>query len=233
MAAFLAPLIGGGIGALAGLFSKPKPITTTTDQTSTTDMWNRPEYDSNQLELRNRLINQYLASLEDEGDYWSGYSRTGMANLANSGAAASRNIENLLAARGIRGGAAGSALAIPQVNQQMQQATFLNSLPQLIDQRRREIQSQAGQFFSSMPYAQHQTGTQRTQGTNVQSGGNLSNLGAMFSQGLQGYAYGLGRGTATQTPQGPPAPIIGGTVPTQQLPSWLAPKYPGWDPTIR
>lgn len=238
-----AQALGLGLSALSGLgglFSKPKPQVTTTNQNSFFDEMQRPVYDSNQLELRNRLINAYLGQMEDEGDYWSGYATQGMANLAQGGDASRRFIENLLASRGIRGGAAGAALAMPVLQQQMQQAGFLNSIPQLVDKRRREVLGETFGFLSSLPTGTSRSGTSQTTGRSETSGGHPSDLGNFLGGMVPSLAwqYGLANQKPPtyniNIPQLPQAPQTGLTapnvfqtpgVPTQSLPDFLVPKY--------
>lgn len=206
MASIAIPLAISGISALGGLFgSRPKTTTESIDRTQTHDSTMTPTRDFKSQSLQDLLINHYLDQLQSQDDYFSGYQNEGLSNINKSTDAASRSIQNILAARGIRGGAAGSALATPLVSGMQQKASFLNSIPQLRDQRNQSILQQTGSFLSSLPVGQTTHGTETTKGTSTTTGngnmlaGGLSSLGTtlagLYGAGAFGKPGGSGSGT--------------------------------------
>lgn len=202
MASFAIPLAISGISALGGLLgSRDKKTTQTVDQTQTNDSTTTPTRDFKSQSLQDLLINHYLDQLQSNDDYFSGYTNEGLSNINKSTDASSRSIQNLLAARGIRGGAAGAALSSPVVSGMQQKASFLNSIPGLRDQRNQSILQQTGSFLSSLPVGQtsHSTATNKGTTTTVGQGnmaaGGLSSLGTTLA-GLYGAGAFSGNGSS-------------------------------------
>jgi len=194
MASFAIPLAISGISALAGLFGNRAKQQQQTS-TSTTDQTTRPEYDDKALYMRNLLMDQYLDRMRQNEDVYQGYTNEGIKQINQGSDITSRAIDNLLSARGLSGSSAGAASQISnQMNRGNQQASFLNSIPLLRDQRQQQNLLQGGQFFSSLPYAQHQTGTTTQKGTVTQPGNMLggmlgslgTTLGGLYGQGAFG-----------------------------------------------
>jgi hypothetical protein len=114
---------------------------------------------------------------------------------------------------------AGAGLSAPLLASMGQKSTLLNSIPMLQDQRRQGILKDTSGFLSSLPIAQHRTGTtmndSTTTGTNT-TPGNM--LGGAF-QGAATMLAGLyGNGAYGKQPTTP------GKLPTTGLPSWAPPQ---------
>jgi hypothetical protein len=196
MAGLALPLITTGISALANIFAN-KPKTTTTD---TTGNWNSqesqtPTFTNWQSQLLGMLTNQYLDQMKPGAldQMFNNYAGQGAANIAQGGLAATHNIQNLMASRGIRGPAAAFASAVPQVSQQAQLSSLYNSIPLLKQQYMNQMLGQAGQFAASIPHGMNQvgSGTQTQHSTQTGSGNQVA--GGLFGlgQGLAGM-YGSG-----------------------------------------
>jgi hypothetical protein len=194
MAGFALPLIMQGASLLGGLFGNKKQTQTQTqNQNSSYNNTNRPVYDDNILNLRNRLAAEYMSNLENGPADMNGEIINSLGNFNRAGDQSSRLMENILASRGIRGPAAGYALSMPRINQQMQSANYLNSVPQMMEQRRFNNLGQSSQFLQSLPYGQNQSGTSNSQSTGTQTTPS-NTLSGGFQSLADMLAYQYGRG---------------------------------------
>lgn len=187
-----------GIGTLGGLFGNKGNSQNSTqkiDQTQSTDMTTRPVYDTKTAILRDYLINLFMDRAQGNDDYFQGYTAQGLQDLNKQQQMASTQIANMLAARGIRGSAAGAALANPIIAHQQGVSSFINSIPQLKDQRQSQILKDTGSFLATLPVGTNQFGTQTTKGTttgNVQQSGNMVGGGLMNLGSMMAGLYGMG-----------------------------------------
>lgn len=185
------PLAISGISALSGLLANRKKQAEQTS-TQTTDTTSAPQYDDKALYMRNMLMDQYLDRMRFNEDMFQGYSNEGLRQINQGNDITSRALENILASRGLSNTSAGVSSQVQnQINRGNQQASFLNSIPLLRDQRQQQNILGAGQFFSSLPYATHQTGTQRSTGTATQPGNALGGMFGSLGTTLAGL-YGQG-----------------------------------------
>lgn len=153
------------------------------------DLLTMPEYDPKSLALRNILINNYMDRLNVGEDLWGGYTTQGLSNINQNADYTGQIINNILASRGVRGGAAGWANALAQTNRLKQQSEFLNQIPLAKDQWQQQNLQNVAQFFSSLPVGQRNTGVTQQFGSSAQ----------------RGYTHGYGQGTATD-----PGNMLGG-----------------------
>ena len=237
----------GVLSGLGGLFSNRGGKTTqntNSTQTQNVDMSTMPQYDPKAQSLRDYLINLYMDNLKSNDDYFQGYTANGMSEINKSADASQRQIENALASRGIQGPMAGAGLAAPMVARQGQVSSFLNSIPQLRDQRQQGILQSGSQFLNSLPVGQKQTGTNTTTG-NSQTvnttpgnmlGGFFGNLGTSLA-GMYGEgAFGAPKTQAASNPQPSvpawQAPATYGINSNWQMPTTFgAPLANPWTPT--
>lgn len=195
MASLAIPLAISGISALAGLFGNRKK---TTEQKSTStehsDSSNMPVYDASTEIMKKLLMDRFLGRTEDTGDYLSGYAHNGLQNINSAYNTGQNNIESILAARGLgRTSAGASSLVQNQINRANQSANFLNTLPQMADERYRNSLSDAANFFKAIPVGQHTVGdsTRNTTGTATDPGNMVGGTFASLGSTLAGL-YGSG-----------------------------------------
>lgn len=181
-------LLMGGSSLLGGLLGNRKQEQTSTysnNSNSTTS--SNPVYEGNIRSLRDRLVGDYMSSLENFDNDFVGETINGVSNINSGADASSRLMENILASRGIRGPAAGYAMSMPRIQQQSQTATYLNSLPALKEQRRANLLSGAGSFLSTLPLGNYsstntsQSGTQTGTTPGNMAGGGLQSLATMLA----------------------------------------------------
>lgn len=201
----LVPLAISGISALGGLLSnRKKEITSTQDQTQTTNIDQRsmPEYDPQQQQMRSMLMHQFLGRTEDDNDYWSGYRRQGIEDINQQAGLTDEAISNVLASRGLGGSSAGaSSLIGSQLNRGRQISSLINQVPLMADARRRQNLLDASGFFSNLPVGSHQTGTNTSTGHTKTVQTDPGNpLGGMFGN-LAGTLSGLFGAGAFSKPQ--------------------------------
>lgn len=207
----LIPLAISGISALAGMFgNRAKKLES---ESSSTSSFNRsgtsmPTYDEKTRQMRDQLMHAYLDPLGYDPDL-SGYQAEGVGEINRGSDLMDRSIENMLASRGLSGTSAGATSRIMNyLNRGNQLSSFINSIPMLAEDRRRQNLQMAGQFFSQLPYGQTttergtQTGTQK--GTQTQPGnmlgGGLMGLGTSLV-GLYGEgAFGKPGGNTSSAP---------------------------------
>ena len=159
-----------GLGVLKGIFgNKGSKQIQDTRQDQYTDITNETLYDPQARALKDKLINAYLFSLENNDDFFSGYQKQGLSTILGDADTASSGINNMLASRGIRGPAAGYASIIPRMNAMNQSSTFRNSIPLLADQYQRQKMGEASEFLSSLPLSKRTFGNTTTTGHNVQT----------------------------------------------------------------
>jgi hypothetical protein len=194
MAGFALPLIMSGASLLSGLLGNRKQEQVQTqNSTSNYNNTSKPVYDGNMLELRNRLVAAYLSSMEDFDSNMDGEILGGLGNINQAGNQSSSLMERILASRGIRGPAAGYAMSMPRIQQQMNSANYLNTIPQMREQRKYTNLQNAGNFLQSLPVGQNQYGTQEQNSTT--RGTIPSNmLGGGFNSLASSLAYQAGRG---------------------------------------
>lgn len=203
MASFVLPIISG----LAGLFGggSQKQTTQSTQQqqsgsqqgfTSGTSSTN-PNLSPLQTMLEN-LFGSKAAALAENPIDLSGYEASGIKNINDSTDAASKNIANILASRGLSFSPyAGSSLAQPQIAAAGQQSQFINSLPLLMRQLQMGDISSLEDAFKSMPFGQTSTSS-GTSDINTNMTGSSTSKGVQSSPGgmLAGLFGGLGAGLA-------------------------------------
>ncbi len=157
---FLLPILAGGAGALS---NRPS---TTTGTSSTT-----PNLPQNAQDLRSSIIGQYQDLLGKDPNL-SGYESSGL-NQINTGFDEQRKaLEGNLAARGITGPAAETAMQNLE-NQRFSQGTqFRNQIPLLQTQMKQNILGSALSGFTGLTptYGSTQKGSQTTPG-NILGGG--------------------------------------------------------------
>lgn len=199
MAAFLGPLLGTGISALAGLFGAKKQSTSDTTSNSTTT----PDLSNQQQQLLQSIIaggeNQYNQATD-----LSGYQAQGLQNINNNANLQSKTVQNLMASRGLSySPAAVNAIAQPAAAKQSQSSQFENSIPLLQQQLKQSSLQQLMQSFGLIPTASTTSGTSNTTQTGTVNpvGAALSGGGAgMYSSGLSGLLGNLfGGGNGVQS----------------------------------
>jgi hypothetical protein len=205
-----------GITALAGLFAnRKKQQEQRQTQTQDINELSSPEYDPKTQIMRDTLMNHYLDRLGSDDDFFKGYTQTGLRNINQSYDNTNESINNLLASRGLgRTSAGASSLVGNAINRGNQQSSFMNTIPQLQDQRSLANLQGASGFFNQLPIATRRSGqnTSTTVG-NTEIAGN--ELGGTFG-GLANSLFGL-YGAGAFTPKKP-------------TPTMPAPQY-GYDPT--
>jgi hypothetical protein len=232
----LASVVLGGLGGALGNRAQTSNQTSTTHGVQNVDNLTRPEYDPKSQLLRDHLINAYMSNLEGNDDFFSGYTNQGLSNINASTDAATRQIQNVLANRGIQGPMAGAGLSAPLLASMGQKSNLLNSIPMLQDQRRQSILKDTSGFLSSLPIGQHTTGTttsdSTTKGTqttpsNMLAGmfqGAGSTLAGLYGSGAfrkDGPVTGMPEGSYNSNPQ-----IDWGTSQAPQTPIAPPPMYP-------
>lgn len=217
MAGFAIPLAVSGISALAGgLLNKNKKQQQTTRSNNSSDVssdtWNIPQYDSYGEEMRQKLLNSYMGSLDEDPDL-SGYQAQGQSNINQMNDVRTMALRNSLSSRGL------SYSPIAPLAQQQndnarigEQASFLNTIPLLQRKMRDERLAAAGGFFKGLPVgsrnlssgAQHQSQEGFSEGTQPgnPAGGALAGLGTSLA-GL--YGYGAFDGAFKKKPSYDPA----------------------------
>lgn len=208
-----------GLSALGGLFSNRSGTTkqsSTSNSTQHQDSTSNPVYDPKSQALRDILINYYLDNLKSNGDFFNGYTQEGLSNINKSADSSQRQMENMLASRGIQGPMAGAGLTAPLMQRQGQVSNFLNSIPMLQDQRQQGILSSGAQFLSSLPVGQHNVsdGISTTNSTGSQTTpGNM--LGGLFGNaGIA--AMGLWGNKASSSPQTSSPSVVSASLPASQ-----------------
>lgn len=181
-------LLMGGSSLLGGsLGNRKQEQTSTYSNNSNSTTSSNPVYEGNIRSLRDRLVGDYMSSLENFDNDFVGETINGVSNINSGADAYSRLMENILASRGIRGPAAGYAMSMPHIQQQSQTATYLNSLPALKEQRRANLLSGAGSFLSTLPLGNYsstntsQSGTQTGTTPGNMAGGGIQSLATMLA----------------------------------------------------
>lgn len=196
MATLALPLITAALSGLSGLFGNRK------SQQETSESWNQnssgtqtPQYDPVAGAFRDSLIYKILDSLNKGNDqnYWDSYTRGALGKINTNSEFLDTILNSQLAARGIRGPAAGFAGALGTVNRLNQQAGVMNQIPLLQEEMRRANMGQALQLFGQIPYGTQttQTSSGTRKGTNLQPG---NQLGGLFGSLGSSLAYLIGRG---------------------------------------
>jgi hypothetical protein len=182
MAAFLAPLIGTGVSALAGLFgAKPKPTVTTTNSNSTTnatgsiDNTSQPILNDSQQMLANLFTGAASNQFKNGAPDLSSYTANGLQNINKAADIRSKTASNILASRGLSFSPSGvQDLINPESDRLAQSTQFLSQIPLL----KRQFQQQNIQglmdAFKIQPFGQQTNGTSdqtsNTQGSSTQTG---------------------------------------------------------------
>ena len=201
MASFIAPILGGLLGGLGGLFGGNATKNVNSSQnnsgTSSSQTQNYGTTSPNLSPLQSMLSNMFggqAAALSQQDPNLTGYTAQGLQNINQSTNAASKNVSNQLASRGLSFSPyAATAMAQPQIAAAGQQSNFLSSIPLL--QRSLQQQNIAGleSAFSALP-----TGTTSTSGGNTnqqqQSSMNGVNIQSTPGGGVAGGISGLGGG---------------------------------------
>jgi len=157
-------LIGGllsALGGLGGAFAKPQTSDTTSNSSTT------PQYDPQNLALRNQLLQLYADRTSGKGatDFQNSYTLGGLNNLRRTAGVNQQAVSDMLTARGIgRTTAGGSALADTSYRTGSGFADFLNNIPMIMDQRQAANLSAAGGYQASLPVGSNTTGTSHTVG---------------------------------------------------------------------
>lgn len=151
-----------GLGALGGLFPR-KQISDTTSSSTTT-----PNYDPQNLALRNQLLDLYQKRTSGEGAaaFQNSYTMGGLSNLRRTAATNQQSVSDMLTARGIgRTTAGGSALADTSYRSGGDFASFLNNIPMIMDQRQAANLAAAGGYQASLPVGSTTSGSSHTVGS--------------------------------------------------------------------
>ncbi len=189
------PLALSGISALAGLFgnkndSNRSTINQTTNNQASSS--STPQLDWETNDLKRALIARYKDSIlrSDSGEDLSGYEAQGLNTINRSSDLRTNSIRNSLAARGLSySPIAALAPAFSDAARYSDTGSFRASLPLLQRQLREKTLSEAGSFFSRIPYGSSSQvdSSQHTDANNtgVQQGNPVGG-------GLEGLAASLG-----------------------------------------
>lgn len=178
MSAWLGAALAG-LSGLSGLIPKKQVSTTSTDQTTL------PTYDPASLSFRDMLMRMFTENIKGDNTFGDNLRTEGLQNIGNTSNLAARSFGDILSSRGINRTTAGSsALGDVSYKSGRDISAFLNHLPLLLDQRKQDLLSGAGSFFSSLPTGSRVTGTSRTEGTVP---GGFSGLLQGGSEGLATY----------------------------------------------
>lgn len=206
MATLAAPLIGGLVSGLAGLFGGGPQKTATQQTTNSSNSSNgtssssvNPNLSAEQQQLSNTygegLLNQY-----NQGTDLSGYKASGLQQINNTSNAAKKATDNMIASRGQSFSPAGATADIAQnINSGNQQSSFLNSIPLLQKQLQSQNLSQLIQGFSALPTAVSSNGTSSNNSTGTSTTTGNGSLVAPGGQ-LGGAIAGIGSGLAVGYP---------------------------------
>jgi hypothetical protein len=191
--AFAIPALLTGASFLGGLFGGKSKNSGTINQTTT----NTPTYDPLAGGFRDYLINQFQNNLQDNPQFDSSYIAGGVKNIQRSTGVANDALQSLLESRGLARTTAGASLGGEQAYRAGSQISdFLTQAPLTLDQRRQQLLTNAGGFFSTLPYSTSQTTTGKTTG-NYTGGG----VGQGISHGAQDLAAFLGQMSAMKNLQ--------------------------------
>ena len=202
MASIAVPLAISGISALAGLFgNRKKQIEQSSTSNESFNTSNTPTYDASTEIMKKLLMDRFLGRTEDDNDFFSGYTNSGLSNINRGFDSNSLNIENILASRGLGRTSAGvSSLVGNQINRGSQIASLLNSIPLLADERARTNLTDAAGFFNMIPTGTTSSGTstRTTKGTEIQPGNQLGGTFASLGTTLAGL---FGQGAFSNKPK--------------------------------
>lgn len=188
---FFVPGLGSLLGGLGGLFgSKPKSVTTNSNQTSETEgdfsSSTSPVLSDMQSMLANLfgngLADRYRAGPTD----LSGYEAGGLSEINKGADLKSKIISNTLASRGLSYSPyAGAQLAQPESERVGQGVDFLNQMPLLQRQLQQQDLSGLIQGFGALPTGSTTSGSQsgfsNNTGTSTQTGGGNNPFAGLFS----------------------------------------------------
>jgi len=182
--AWLFPAIMAGASALGSILGGKNKQTQ--NQTSTYSNTTTPEYDPQALSARNTILDKYLSRINGSQGYMTGYTGQGMRKINQGADIKSQALNSILAARGLSSSPVGAALAAKGEDDRMKQLTdFYSSIPLLQRQMEGEDLGQFGQFVSSIPVGQTQTGT--STGANTNQGSTAGALGNGLTNGISAY----------------------------------------------
>ena len=153
---FLLPILSGGAGALS---NRPSTITTTQN----------PNLPKDAQDLRGNIVSQYQGLLNQDPNL-SGYESSGLSQINQGFEDQRKTLEGNLAARGITGPAAETAMQNLE-NQRFSQGTqFRNQIPLLQTQMKSDILGKAMGGFTGLMPSYGVTSTQNLPG-NILGGG--------------------------------------------------------------
>ena len=208
MAAFIAPLVGGLLGGLGGLFGGGKQQQVTTNNNSTTNQSQQGSYQNqgyttgsttpNLSPTQQSMLASIMAGTQNQlknATNLTGYTQQGLENINQGSQAASQAMAANLAGRGLSfSPAASTAQNQNTLNRIGQGNIFLSQVPLLQTQLQQQALQQLMQGFQIQPTGSSTTGNTVSAGTSAMSG--TSNT----------------TGTSTQTTTGnPTAGAIAGT----------------------
>jgi len=153
---FLLPILSGGAGALS---NRPSTITTTQN----------PNLPKDAQDLRGNIVSQYQGLLNQDPNL-AGYESSGLSQINQGFEDQRKTLEGNLAARGITGPAAETAMQNLE-NQRFSQGTqFRNQIPLLQTQMKSDILGKAMAGFGGLMPSYGATSTQNLPG-NILGGG--------------------------------------------------------------
>ena len=192
MASFIAPLITGGISAIAKLFGGGQTTTTTnTSQNSSVT----PNLSSQQSGTSNNILSGANNLLQAPD--LTGYASSQIQNNNQGSSALQNTIQSVLASRGLAGSPAALAAKTAAQNKNFASNTStLNQIPMLRNQLLSQNLTAASNAFRAVPYGLSQSSS----GSSTQNG----NAGSPVSSGLSGFV-GAGGVKSLQNLFNPPA----------------------------
>lgn len=149
-----------------------------------------PLYSEDLGDLRSSLVNQYTSLLDSDPTFIPAYTQQGLRNIDQSGQASENLLSSILSSRGILNTTGGANALFQQGRQNLlDRANFVNSVPLIRDQRRRQLLNEGTQFLTG------QAGRKSNDPGNI-LGGAATGLASSLA-----YLYGRGAfGTGTKTP---------------------------------
>lgn len=172
-----------GLSALAGLFPK-KQVSTTNSTVSS-----NPNYDPQSAQFKDFLMSMFKGRIDNNEEFESGYKSSGLNNILDTTKRSSDSLGDILTSRGLSRTGAGASAAVDNSYRGAKDiSSFLNSLPMLFDERRRDNLNAGAGFFSSLPVGTTTTTNSRTEGSAP-----TSPLGGAIIGGSSGLASYLGQ----------------------------------------
>lgn len=175
MAAFIAPLLTGGISALSKLFGGGETTQTTNTQQNSNVT---PNLTPQQSGVSNSILSNASGLLQAPD--LTGYASSQIQNNDASSSALQKTIQSVLASRGLAGSPTAAAAKTQAQDKNFASNTqTLNQIPMLRQQLLNQNLTTASNAFRSVPYGLSQSSTG--------SGTTTGNSGSPVSQGLSGF----------------------------------------------